>query len=325
MSTASDCSFKNRIRVHSDERVPKGVYSAVQCEVVELVRDLFRQAGVKDSFPSNFPASASMWDTLSCPIKSKIVKIGKPELADFVEKACRLLVERCYPALENLSSEVEEHERRVLRCQEDLIAAQKSLVEAQDRLVQLQCQLLERRDTEISAVQSTAQKEIKSFADVLQKNCDVALAPKRVQRALEIATEDRGNNLIMYGLGEYADETAEDLSESVKSVIGGRGWGIGPNDLGGCQRLGKIQDGRKRPVIFRVASGRLRDVILQRKSELRNCDDCNHIYISPDRSPKEREERRRLVAELKERRAADPGKAFVIKSGKVVERVEQED
>ena len=219
---------------------------------------------------------------------------------------------------------MEEHERRVLQCQEDLIAAQKSLVEAQDRLVQLQCQLLERRDNEISAVQSTAQKEIKSFADVLQKNCDVALAPKRVQRALEIASEDRGNNLIMYGVPDDPNETSDDLTEFVNGVIVNRGWGIGPNDLSGCRRLGSYQDGtRTRPIIFRVASGRLREVILQRKAELRNRDDCSHIYISPDRSPKEREERRRLVAELKERRAADPGKTFFIKAGKVTEKVDE--
>ena len=77
----------------------------------------------------------------------------------------------------------------------------------------------------------------------------------------------------MYGLREYADETAEDLSEVVRSLVSDRGWGFGPNNLVGCQRLGKIQDGqdaRIRPVMFRVASGRLRYVILQRKSELKN-------------------------------------------------------
>ena len=64
-------------------------------------------------------------------------------------------------------------------------------------------------------------------------------------------------------------------------------------------------------------------MILQRKAELRNRDDCCHVYISPNRSPKEREERRRLVAELKERRAADPGKTFFIKAGKVAEKVDE--
>ena len=130
----------------------------------------------------------------------------------------------------------------------------------------------------------------------------------------------------MYVVPDDPNETSDDLTEFVNGVIVNRGWGIGPNDLSGCRRLGKFQDGqgaRSRPVIFRVANGRLRDVILQRKSELKNSCDCNDIYISPDRSPKEREERRRLVAELKERRAADPGKTFVLKDGKVVEKVEE--
>ena len=72
-----------------------------------------------------------------------------------------------------------------------------------------------------------------------------------------------------------------------------------------------------------MANGRLRDVILQRKAELRTCTAYSKVYITPDRSPAEREERRCLVVELKERRAAEPEKVFVIRSGKVVERVER--
>ena len=122
----------------------------------------------------------------------------------------------------------------------------------------------------------------------------------------------------MYVVPDDPNETSDDLTEFVNGVIGCHGWGIG------CRQLGSYQDGtRTRPNIFRVASGRLREVILQHKAELRNRDDCSHIYISPDRSPKEREERRRLVAELKERRAADPGKTFFIKAGKVTEKVDE--
>ena len=87
---------------------------------------------------------------MKCPSKSKIKGVGKPELAEFAEKACRLLVERCYPAIDKLSIETEECERRIISCQEELITTQKLLVESQDRLVKLQCQLLEKREDEIS-------------------------------------------------------------------------------------------------------------------------------------------------------------------------------
>ena len=42
------------------------------------------------------------------------------------------------------------------------------------------------------------------------------------------------------------------------------------------------------------------------------------VFVSADLTPEERVERRRLVSELKERRAADPGKTFFIKGGKII-------
>eukprot|EP00116_Pleurobrachia_bachei_P003499 sb/3463761/ len=152
-SDASACSFKDRLRVYSDERVQRSVCGEVQGEIFDLLKDLFHHAGMKDSFPKSLSAGRSLWDTLKCPSKSKIKGMKKLELEEFAEKMCHLLLERCYPVLDRLSNEVEENERRVLDSQEELIAVQKSLVESQDRLVKLQCQLLEKRDKEITAVQ----------------------------------------------------------------------------------------------------------------------------------------------------------------------------
>ena len=62
-----------------------------------------------------------------------------------------------------------------------------------------------------------------------------------------------------------------------------------------------------------------RDRILACKIRLKDSDKHKTVYISPDRSPEERDERRKLVAELKERKAADPEKTFGIRGGKVME------
>ena len=145
-STASAFSFKDRLRVYSDERVQRSVYGEVQGELFDLVRDLFTHAGAKDSFPKSLTAGRSVWDSVKCPTKSKIKGIKKPELEDFTEKVCRLLMERCYPLLDRLSNEVEDSERRLLDGQEELIASQRALVDAQAQLVKLQCELLEKRD-----------------------------------------------------------------------------------------------------------------------------------------------------------------------------------
>ena len=84
-------------------------------------------------------------------------------------------------------------------------------MEAQDKLVKLQCELLEKRDKEITAVQSTAEKEIKTFSSVLKKGCDTALAPQRVRQAIVVGTEDRTSNVIVHGLTDEPTENDLDL------------------------------------------------------------------------------------------------------------------
>eukprot|EP00116_Pleurobrachia_bachei_P012136 sb/3472398/ len=98
MSSASTCSFKDRLRVYSDERVQRAFYGAVQGEQFDLVQDLYTQSGIKDSFPKSLTAGRSVLDTLKCtPSKRKIKVIKKPELEDFTEKVCRFLVESRTP------------------------------------------------------------------------------------------------------------------------------------------------------------------------------------------------------------------------------------
>ena len=305
--------------LYNDERVQRGVYGAVQGELFDLVQDLFNQAGVRDSFPKSLTAGRSVWDSLKCPSKSKINEIKKPDLVDFTEKVCRFLVERCYPLLDRLSNEVEDSERKLLDIQEELIVSQRSLVEAQGHLVKLQCELLEKRDKEITAVQSTAEEEIKTFSSVLKKSCDTALAPKRISTAISSATEDRMSNVIVHGLLDCRSETKDDLEILVKPLFDCMGECT--TDVWGMERLGRYKEGTERPVKLRLSGRHFRDLILSRKSSLMKSEDYKDIYISPDRSQEERDERRKLVTELKERKEAAPGKTFGIRGGRVVEVV----
>ena len=315
MSNAA--SFKDRLRVYSDERVRKSVYGEVQGEVFDLLKDLFTLAGMTDSFPKSLTAGRGAWDGVKCLTKSKIKGIKKADMDDFTEKVCHLLMERCYPALDRLSNEVEETERRLLDSQEELITAQRSLVESQDTLVKLQCQLLEKRDKEITAVQSTAEKEIKTFSSVLKKGCDTALAPQRVRQAIVVATEDRTSNVIVHGLCDDPTENDLDLEHDIKGLFGYMDTCI--TGISRMARLGKYKEGSDRPVKLRLCGKDFRDEVLSKKKALKNSDRHKNVYISPDRSPEEREERRKLVVALKERKVAEPGKTFGIRGGKVEE------
>ena len=223
---------------------------------------------------------------------------------------------RCFPLLDRLSNEVEENERKVLDSQEELISSQRALLEAQDQLVKLQCQLLEKRDKEITAVQSTAEEEIKTFASVIQKGCDTALAPKRIRTAISSATEDRVSNLIVHGLDDFRSENNLDLGINVRNLI--ESMGENTTEVWGIERIGRYREGIDRAVKLRLSGRNFRDRILSKKSGLKTSEDFKHVYISHDRSPEEREERWKLISELKERKEAEPGKTFGIRGDKVV-------
>ena len=134
--------------MQSDEKLSRGISNDVKNEIFDLVRELYRHCGSLGIFPKSL--EPGLWDKLTCLSSERInATANKKELVDFAEKACHLLVERCYPLLYHVDVDIGEYERRIMQCQEELITAQRSLVEAQDRLVKLQCQLLEKRDEEI--------------------------------------------------------------------------------------------------------------------------------------------------------------------------------
>ena len=95
---------------------------------------------------------------------------------------------------------------------------QRDLVAAQEELLKIQSFSLEQRETEITAVQITAQQEMKSFASVLEKECATVLALKKIQSALVPASDDRGCNIIIHGLEEL-DDRSDELETQVKSLF----------------------------------------------------------------------------------------------------------
>jgi hypothetical protein len=318
MSTGSYNSFKDRLYVNSDEKLSRRITEDVKSEIFGLVGELYRHCGSLGVFPKSL--APGVWDNLKCPSKDRInTSASKKELCDFAEKACHLLVERCYPLLDHLSIDVEEYERRIIQCQEELITAQRSLVEAQERLVKLQCQLLEKRDEEISAVQSTAEQEIKSFSSVLARECDTALAPQRIRTAISTATEDRLCNLVGYGLEDSKEEQESDLKTKMGHMM--KSWEFEMTEIKSCYRLGRFVDGTNRPVKLVFKNSDTRRFVLENKSRLRRNETFGRVYLAPDRTPEERAARRTLVEELKGKRAEFPDKTFFIRGGKVEESV----
>ena len=259
---------------------------------------------------------ANVWNDLEVPSRNKLNALNKPVLLDLVERACRILVEQSFPITEQVSDvgyetfKVNLLEKELKSHSKELIKTQRDLVAAQEELIKMQRQLLVKRDTEITAVQTTAQQELKSFATVLEKECASALAPKKIQSAIVAASDDRGCNIIIHGL-----EESDELETQVKFMFAELEEAPVVTSL---ERLGK-QCQTARPVKVVLRSREAQKSILSKKSKLRGTDAYDKVYISPDRTLEERTQRKQLVDRLKQMAKEYPGKHYIIRGNEVVE------
>ena len=197
------------------------------------------------------------------------------------------------------------------------------LIVAQKKVVNLQEELLEKKNEELqslksnveSAVQSTVKDEIRSFSEVLKsapKNTD--LSEEKVKTAVRdvICEDDRRRNLIFHGLKE---ENNEKLSDKVSDILEELG-GIKPH-VEVC-RIGKLNSGEaSRPVKAVFSNRSTAQVFLTKAKHLRQSERYKTVYISPDRSPEERETHKQLVLLLKNKRDTDRESHHFIRDGKI--------
>ena len=73
-----------------------------------------------------------------------------------------------------------------------------------------------------------------------------------------------------------------------------------------------------RPIRFKVKSSESVYQILREAKQLKEIEGYKRVFISPDRTVEERISRQKLVNELKEKRAADPNKHYIIRKGEVI-------
>ena len=73
-----------------------------------------------------------------------------------------------------------------------------------------------------------------------------------------------------------------------------------------------------RPVKVTLPSSSIVQQLLSSSWKLRQSDSYKNVFLSPDRTDKERAEHRELVSKLKEKSAAEPNKKHFIKAGEIV-------
>ena len=198
-----------------------------------------------------------------------------------------------------------------------------ALIMSQQKVVNLQEELLEKKKEELCILQSnvsttvenSVKQEIRSFSEVLKSAPNkAALSEDRLKTVVRSAIDDddRSRNLIIYGMEEEHDDH---LSEKASSMF---------EKLGGFKpyvevcRIGKKTAGKSaRPVKVVFSNTSTAKVILSRAKNLRQFDLYKSVYISPDRSPEERQTHKQLVLLLKSKRDTEQDSYHFIRGGKI--------
>ena len=194
-----------------------------------------------------------------------------------------------------------------------------SLNQLQQKVIKLQDELLEEKNKTIGklvgSVENTVKEELKSYAAVVQKSCSSSLAPAKLQAAMKKVTaeEERSCNMIVYGLEEAEDENTED---AVLAVI--QHTDEKPK-LVGCRRLGEKGGEKTRPIRVTFHTREMVRCVLAKSAKLKEVEGYSRVYLSPDRTVEQRQERKRLLGVLSEKRESYPEKRFAIRRGEVTE------
>ena len=201
----------------------------------------------------------------------------------------------------------------------ELEATRAKLTDLQEKVIKLQDELLEEKNKTIGklvgSVQTTVKEELKSYATVVQKSCSASLAPAKLQAAIKKVSseEERSCNLIVYGLEETADEKTED---AVLAVI--QHTDEKPK-LVGCRRLGERGGEKTRPIRVTFHTREMVRSVLAKSAKLKEVEGYSRVYLSPDRTLEQRQEMKKLLGVLSERREKFPEKKFGIRRGVVAE------
>ena len=134
----------------------------------------------------------------------------------------------------------------------------------------------------------------------------------------------RANNLILYNVPENTsaiiDERVKHDLVTIKRVFDDKNLHIKSKDITNVFRLGKDQNkGHPRPVLVKFSKEEIKKNVLSHCKDLKLKVNNENIpiYYSSDRTVKEREERRKLVEEMK-RRKSNGENQIGIRNGKIV-------
>ncbi len=191
----------------------------------------------------------------------------------------------------------------------------KNKIQDQNTIIDLQQKLIEKKEEAFKSIRKTVETEVKSYAAVVEKTCETALAPENFERVVKKVqqSEDRARNVIIYGL---AEEAGENLPTKVSEVL----QNLQEKPVFSIPlRIGNSTGATNRPVKISFTSSMMVSEVLKKSKLLRNHSAFKTVFIAPDRTKEERTVRRKLVDELRTMRSKHSDSKFVIRNNRVVQ------
>ena len=253
------------------------------------------------------------------------------------EDGIEILGESTYWDLENTSGTTTKGLNRqlpvvlhyCLKMREKATQESLELYSARKRIIQLQEELITCKKDQLQSLQSTVKtsvadtvkEEISSYSAAVNKDLLSPTIPADTVKSIVktvVREEDRSRSVIMFGLQEEKEEEGEDqLTAKVEDVL----QEIGMKPRLSASRIGvksKEDSTRPRPVKITVSNSIAVDQILSKSRHLSQSEKNSGVFLSPDRSPSQRQQHRSLVQTLKEKRLNDPGNRHYILGNKIV-------
>ena len=199
------------------------------------------------------------------------------------------------------------------------------LVEAlcvkQEKIIDLQDQLVKKKDEEIERLKSLADKvedSVKLYSDAVVSATQQATFPSDLKQSVREAVqdavkeEDQSRSMMIFGLSE---ENQQDLELRITEVF--QELDEKPRIVE-AERLGRPSEEKVRPVKVTLSASSAVRGLVGKGYRLAKSSRFRKVYLSPDRTKDERNRRKGLVEDLKQKKKSEPGLYHRIMDGSVV-------
>ena len=197
----------------------------------------------------------------------------------------------------------------------DLDSLKCEQLQNQARLIRVQEDLNVKKSAQLVSVEKTVDDKLSTWSSVVAKNSEKKVIQKEMKKAVKLAIneQDRERNVIMFNVQEReVNDNNEHHDGQLAFKIMQRAGLLEQDGQFHCERIGVAESSRTRPLKLTFSSKSTAFELLVKSKNLKDDDQYGNIFIVPDRTREERVEHRKLVEQLKVKRAENPEKRFYI-------------